>query len=1069
MERITKHIVCFIAIILLGIKHVFPQAGVDWQLLGNNGTNPIIHFVGTRDVQPLQFGTNNTFPQMILNTNGFVGIGNFTGIYPASLLHLYDPNAGAVNLRVTNLSTGSTNMDGFTVGLFSNIAQFRQYENAPFSFLSIDPISNTWRERVNISHVPKTNYPTYEPTRVTISQNGAPITNPTSLLHIGYDLGISVGTRDWMDVGMTSGAGSDFMYVGLKDESGDTPPISDFNDAIIGWGDNKNLPDNFNDLRFIFTTPSNFGGQSGTPEGLEIARMSWDGNVGIGNFYNTTVSNIIRPQRRLEILNDPSQGTFIPQFRLTAVQNMSVNAGINTDFQCTGRGNLIVNTRSDGRVRYTGIGNFNVLGVEPVRRLEILDMNEEAPQLRLTFTPDPQVNNGIWTDFQTTSRGDLFIHPSAAAQDRYVGINELSPGNTLEINSGITAPLGTRQPAGLRFTNLNTNSQPQPTSWPINNRCVLSVDDNGDVVLVNDVGGGSVNSNCATADIVARFDNTGNLLQCSDIYNNAASPNNRIGLFTTDPRLKFQCESTAFFTINHVTPATANYGLYHPNSAVIIDSKNNEALSILHSGNSGNKDLFRIYGDDNTQYHLRIKGTTTGSAISNSVTFDHEDNGTNVSSWMAYNALQHITLFKDDFNTNPFPNTNLGFNYLNASAASSKVYVEAQTPVGYANNNMNFGLTAGNTNTQVNTTVYAGILGYCNGSRGAGAANIGGMFYAKGAHTKNYAVQGIASSLDNTGGGVENVAGYFLTNINGDNNKGLYCESLGGTATNYGIYAKVNSSICQNTPIGQPPMCSSAAGFFNGAVYTTEDYYQTSDSTLKQNITAVYQTDTLLKNISVYSFTYDTLNAYDINLEKGTHYGLISQQVQQVFPSMVKSFIQPEQYDSSGNVIIQQKNILALNYSEFIPLLIAGYKHQSTINDSLIQNIQTLQSRLDSLIIAVANCCNAPMLNQNPNGNEKSIELENTPPAIILNQNDPNPFAENTTITWSIPPQGNQTFNAMLVFYNTDGRILKTVKINETGNGTLLVYGSKLSSGIYSYSLVVNGKTIETKRMMKLK
>ncbi len=322
MERITKHIVCFIAIILLGIKHVFPQAGVDWQLLGNNGTNPIIHFVGTRDVQPLQFGTNNTFPQMILNTNGFVGIGNFTGIYPASLLHLYDPNAGAVNLRVTNLSTGSTNMDGFTVGLFSNIAQFRQYENAPFSFLSIDPISNTWRERVNISHVPKTNYPTYEPTRVTISQNGAPITNPTSLLHIGYDLGISVGTRDWMDVGMTSGAGSDFMYVGLKDESGDTPPISDFNDAIIGWGDNKNLPDNFNDLRFIFTTPSNFGGQSGTPEGLEIARMSWDGNVGIGNFYNTTVSNIIRPQRRLEILNDPSQGTFIPQFRLTAVQNM---------------------------------------------------------------------------------------------------------------------------------------------------------------------------------------------------------------------------------------------------------------------------------------------------------------------------------------------------------------------------------------------------------------------------------------------------------------------------------------------------------------------------------------------------------------------------------------------------------------------------------------------------------------------------------------------------------------------------------------------------------------------------
>ncbi len=120
---------------------------------------------------------------------------------------------------------------------------------------------------------------------------------------------------------------------------------------------------------------------------------------------------------------------------------------------------------------------------------------------------------------------------------------------------------------------------------------------------------------------------------------------------------------------------------------------------------------------------------------------------------------------------------------------------------------------------------------------------------------------------------------------------------------------------------------------------------------------------------------------------------------------------------------------------------------------------------MDKLLIA--SCCNAPLLNQNNSSNQQTIELDNTP-AIILG-NDPNPFAENTTINWNIPQQDTETLNAMLVFYNQNGSILKSVKIHQAGAGSLLVYGNKLSSGTYSYSLVINGKTIETKRMMKVK
>jgi frataxin-like iron-binding protein CyaY len=49
--------------------------------------------------------------------------------------------------------------------------------------------------------------------------------------------------------------------------------------------------------------------------------------------------------------------------------------------------------------------------------------------------------------------------------------------------------------------------------------------------------------------------------------------------------------------------------------------------------------------------------------------------------------------------------------------------------------------------------------------------------------------------------------------------------------------------------------------------------------------------------------------------------------------------------------------------------------------------------------------------------------------SIILNQNDPNPFAQNTTITYSIPDEVKRT----TLIYDNNGTILKTITINEKG------------------------------------
>ena len=44
-----------------------------------------------------------------------------------------------------------------------------------------------------------------------------------------------------------------------------------------------------------------------------------------------------------------------------------------------------------------------------------------------------------------------------------------------------------------------------------------------------------------------------------------------------------------------------------------------------------------------------------------------------------------------------------------------------------------------------------------------------------------------------------------------------------------------------------------------------------------------------------------------------------------------------------------------------------------------------------------------------------------------------------------------------------------TVDIKEKGQGRIVVYGSNLSSGIYTYTLLIDGKVHETKKMMKVK
>ncbi|HQO09556.1 MAG TPA: T9SS type A sorting domain-containing protein [Clostridiales bacterium] len=95
------------------------------------------------------------------------------------------------------------------------------------------------------------------------------------------------------------------------------------------------------------------------------------------------------------------------------------------------------------------------------------------------------------------------------------------------------------------------------------------------------------------------------------------------------------------------------------------------------------------------------------------------------------------------------------------------------------------------------------------------------------------------------------------------------------------------------------------------------------------------------------------------------------------------------------------------------------------------------------------------------------IEDETLPENTELHQNYPNPFNPETTIKYSLKSEGQVTLSV----FNTKGELVNRL-VNEmktAGNHSVNFNGDGLNSGIYFYRLSVNGKLVQSKKMMMLK
>ena len=157
------------------------------------------------------------------------------------------------------------------------------------------------------------------------------------------------------------------------------------------------------------------------------------------------------------------------------------------------------------------------------------------------------------------------------------------------------------------------------------------------------------------------------------------------------------------------------------------------------------------------------------------------------------------------------------------------------------------------------------------------------------------------------------------------------------------------------------------------------------------------------------------------------HYSLSADELEAIFPDLVY-----ENEDGSKSI----------NYVEMVPIL--------------VQAIGELKSEINEL-----------------RGNESARKVSAKTTAIndvdgrvevlALGQNKPNPFGTSTEIEVSVPESVQSAF---VYVYDLQGKKVQQVNITARGKQTVQLNAADLTDGMYLYSLIADGKVVETRRMI---
>ena len=314
------------------------------------------------------------------------------------------------------------------------------------------------------------------------------------------------------------------------------------------------------------------------------------------------------------------------------------------------------------------------------------------------------------------------------------------------------------------------------------------------------------------------------------------------------------------------------------------------------------------------------------------------------------------------------------------------------------------------------------------------------------------------------------IDGFSFPSISGDigHGRAYGVRGMAGRATsgyNYGVFGCLYTNqhngagiFGSTTHVLGIDVSGQYAGFFDGPTYVNgvltansivnlADLRSCRDVSLLNDNKGVSALENIME-MSVITYhsvernwdeTRDTVSTVTMENNKKTedvmHYGLSVKELQKLYPELV---------------IEGQDGYLCINYIELVPIL--------------VRSIQELKQQLDKQTNASTEQSLARSSNDFDDNETTHVDSPTNTPAVVakLAQNTPNPFTERTTIRFSLPEDAQ---NAYIYIFDMTGKMQKQLPIDASMQ-SITINGYELSAGMYIYSLVVNGKEMDTKRMI---
>ena len=333
-------------------------------------------------------------------------------------------------------------------------------------------------------------------------------------------------------------------------------------------------------------------------------------------------------------------------------------------------------------------------------------------------------------------------------------------------------------------------------------------------------------------------------------------------------------------------------------------------------------------------------------------------------------------------------------------------------------------------NLNQNSLYYTGILSEINAYQGGANANYRHGIGVKGVSQRaldgNYGIYGYVPQK--TGSTYNYGAAVYGTNTTRKILNGLYAGYFDGIVGINGylnVSGNISGTILSNAlpapsleaaqALSKPTslVTEQIAGIHSGSFYLQE----------KEEPKAALDGDSL----SMEQKAIETATKAKMTIPR-KHYGLSADELEEVFPDLV--------YENEDGT-------KSINYVEMVPILVQA------INE-LSAKVATLEGGEGTVRKVAAAATNADEMGEN-------VQV------LSLGQNRPNPFGTTTEVEVSVPESVQSAF---VYVYDLQGKKVQQVDITARGKHSVQLNAADLNDGMFLYSLIADGKVVDTRRMI---